>query len=427
MNSLTRGDGPALASLGLLMLAAAYQRLAFDVAGLTVYPEYLALAVLAAGAALAVWRGALRWQWPPATWPLLGWLAVALLASLVNAPNPLHSAVLWVKLALMVTAFVLVANLARGRVRAAIMLQVAVGAFVALHTLLAQVLWSLAGVNVGMNWAAGGTHVPVAGLWEPNILGSYLLAAVVLALGLAVQRDLARAERALAVTTAVLGLPALVLSVTRAAWVALAVVLVLAALIEAARRPRLALRVGGAAFVTIAVVAAALWLLRINPFAWLPEYDPLRNGSVIQRLASFGALERDGNLWVRSEVIRNALVVWEHRPLIGWGVGAYGDMFVYPNQNVPAWVPNLFVHHLFDAGWLGLVLFLSGIGLVAGAALGLWAWYRRRGLASGVFGPLLLALLGLLIAFQTTEATWFAYPWIYLGLLQAAVAGDVAE
>jgi O-antigen ligase len=176
--------------------------------------------------------------------------------------------------------------------------------------------------------------------------------------------------------------------------------------------------------VLVLLVAVAA-LLAAGAVGLVPALDPYSGPLIARRLASFADLARDGNLWVRGEVLRQALVTWQAHPWIGWGVGAYGDMYQYPNQAIPAWVPNLFVHHLFDSGALGLTGLVLGVGLTAGRGVRAWTRARDTGLPGAeCVAPLLLALLGLLVAFQTTEASWLAYPWIYLGLLEGAVWED---
>ncbi len=119
-------------------------------------------------------------------------------------------------------------------------------------------------------------------------------------------------------------------------------------------------------------------------------------------------------------MLRTALAAWRDHPWVGHGVGAFGDLFHYPTERRSAWIPNFFVHHLFDSGILGLAALLAGVGVVL--ARGARAWRRAAGARRGVLAGLVLAWVGLAVAFQTTEGSWLAFPWILLGLTEGAAS-----
>ena len=392
--------------LWLLIGSAAINRYTTSVAGLRVLPEYVALALTLLVISLAARRRQLEWRWPPAAWPLFGWLLAALFASLLNAPQRTHSLILWNKLWMMAAIYVVVANLARGRLLGAVSAQLVTGVGAAV---------------LGLLQAIGSGHQPRGALWEANIWGSYLLGTSLLALPIGLTR--ARVSwrlRALAWMGLVLGVGGVVVSLTRGAWVGLAVAATVGALVATARRPGIGIWQAAGGALALLAVAVGLTLSSRGFTSLIPTYDPAHMDEILQRLASFGALSRDPNVALRLEGYRNALAVWRERPWIGWGVGAYGDMFRY-STGEHAWVSNLFEHHMFDSGVIGLSFLLIGLGLSTWRGVHLWR--RARDFRRTLLAGLLLALLGMLVAFQTTEASWFAYPWIYLGMLEA-VEGD---
>jgi hypothetical protein len=170
----------------------------------------------------------------------------------------------------------------------------------------------------------------------------------------------------------------------------------------------------------VAAAAVALVVLHVNPVSALPAFNPQENGDLIQRAVSFGNLSHDHNIVARVEIARNALVHWRTHPLTGWGVGAYGEVYTTPppDTSQPGWISNLPIHLLYDSGLLGLIAF--GAAMALAVVRGIRFWRGTWGLMQAMVAGILLALFGLLVAFQATEATWFAYPWIYLGLLEAA-------
>ncbi|MGE5236412.1 MAG: O-antigen ligase family protein [Acidobacteriota bacterium] len=407
--------------LWLLVAGAALNGMHVEVGGKSVYPEYITLVTVAVPLAVVTWRRRLRLALPAAAWPLMGWLSVALVASLVNAPDVGHSVILWSKLVMMVATFVVVANLARPRLEVAVGAQLTVAACVATIAIGAVVAWHLAGSQVGMQRATGGGWVPKATLIESNVLGSYSAAAVLLGLTLAGRRARSRRRvRVAAWAAALLGGGALVISVTRTAWVGFLVALGCAGSVSLASRGGRWVRVGLACAGTLLLALLALTAVDLGPPSpnWTP-YTP-ESAGLVYRLRSLTHIRHDGNLWVRYEICRNAVQHWRRHPWIGWGVGAYEDMFLYPNQNAPGWIPNLFVHHLFDSGVIGLAALVAGIGMTLRG--GVRAWARSGGGDRRVLAGLLLALVSLAVAFQATEASWLAYPWVYLGVLEAAAA-----
>ncbi len=403
--------------LVLLIGAAGINRFQVSVGGLSVYPEYVALGLVSILLVFDVLRGRRTWRWPPAAWPFAAWLVVALIASLVNAPDTANSVVLWFKLVLMLGTYVVTANLVREHALTAVRIQLLVGGAVAAFGLLALALWFGGHIDLGVHIKPEGTVAAMGTQWESNVFGSYVAALVVLA-SVIVAAPLARSLRWIAGLTVLVGVPALVASLTRAAWLGAVVGLGLAAIVWAVRRPRLALGVGLGVGLLAVAVAAVVFLSDLRTV--LPGTATIDQTTVGDRLMSLASLDVDGNVWVRLQIYQHALQVWQEHPWLGWGVGAYGQAYLYPNQNLSAWIPNLFLHVLYDSGLSGL-LFMAG-GLAVALWRGLAIWFRQVDTTRYLAGGLLLAVIALLVAFQATEASWLAYFWVYLGLLEGVVS-----
>lgn len=413
--------------LWVIILAAGANRYELTIGGFSLYAEYLALGLATALLAVEIAAGRRRWRWPLAGWPLFAWLVVGLAASLMHAPVVTNSLALWAKLALVVTIYLVTANLASDApsrrhdldANQAVWAQMLIGAGVAVFGLLSAVAWPLLHLNLGVVFKTDGGFVPTGSQWEPNIYGSYCLAVALLALPVSLAAGrLPRRWRLTAWAALALGLGGLLASLTRTAWLGFGLAASLALIVWAWRHPRTALVAGaGLALGGLCLVALFGWSdLRFAA----PQIDLGSGGALGQRLATFGNLADDGNVWVRGQILRHALSVWPQHPWIGWGIGAYSQVYYYPNANTTSWIPNLLVHQLYNTGLLGLGAFALALALAG--RRGFQAWRRSQGLSRAVLGGLLLALVGLLTAFQATEASWLAYFWVYLGLLEAAAA-----
>ena len=414
------------AALLLLVAGGSLEQPAFVVAGLTVKPEHLALLFLWV---LVGWRlvfgGALRGA------SLLFWtgplLAALLVASLVNAPDPAAS-VRHTAMVLLVTS---AAWLAYGLVSTRNALVLAIDMLIALaciEAILTFVVLAFAWswVPPGAQIGVGGIAVPTGTLWEPNFLGSYLAAGAVVTLASLIAA--ASGRRALVLAAAlVLILAALGLSLARGAWLGLVVgvvVLVVGYAVLGAGRSatdasysssndtgrNVVLAVGSTAI-------AALFLVSLAPVVF-----PGTSAALISR-ASVGSYDPQSDPSVRARVdsLEEALPGIQAHPIIGNGAGSF-EVLHQDAQGNPGWLSNLEVHVLYDSGLVGLACWLAGVvGLVWAGGRSLLRKPQTKALQWPALG-LLGAVATLLVAFQVTEGSWLAFPWIYVGLL-ASVSG----
>ncbi len=402
----------------MLAVAVTLDHYTLDVAGARIKLEHVVLAALLALGAVAALRG----RRPPIPGALLwipAWLLVTALASLVNAPAPATSLRHTAMLALVTSgAFVTYALLdSPARLRRAVGLLAGLGVLEALAALGAAGLAQLGG-TWGTQPGFIGTRVPYGTLWEANILGSYLAAAGTLLVFLLLAARRLRPALILAGGLAVL-LVALGLSATRAAWVAfplgvaagLAALLLLPGGLPRPRRPVAVNTALGAGAFGLAV-AALLLTPAVLPRAAqglagrtaLAIYDPRTDPSVAARAGSLSTA------WAGIAA----------HPILGNGAGSFAAVYS-DAQGEPGWLSNLELHLLYDSGLLGLGLVLAGAALLVAGA---WRGLRRGGAAAAGLVPSLAALLAvgvvLGVAYQTTEATWLGYTWVYAGLLARA-------
>jgi len=258
---------------------------------------------------------------------------------------------------------------------------------------------------------------PMGTFLEPNILGTVMASAAVALLLRLLSPLLTPAQRGRAALGALLLLAALGASLTRSAWFALPIGLLvtLAAGGPGGHRTegshRTALRLALACGVLVAALAGTAVALR------LPEQLEARSG-VVGRLAMLLDPARDPNVQVRLRTYDTALSLWREAPLAGMGHGAM-ERTAGTEDRTLAWAGNLEIHLLVDTGLLGLALVL---GFVAVAILRvLFAARRSTGEVRRRHAERFGALVVLLLCAQATETSWLGTFWVLFGLALASL------
>ncbi len=148
----------------------------------------------------------------------------------------------------------------------------------------------------------------------------------------------------------------------------------------------------------------------------VPTPSP-ENPDIVGRVGSITDTS-DSSLKIRIEFAQQALGDWRDHPIIGLGIGSFGQTYTTTSFD-RAWLSNTFVRTLHDGGIVGLGLFLAPLALLVLAGL------RLTDQISGDLDRLALALgvavAGMFVAFQATEGFQLAWYWIVLGLYAAAV------
>jgi O-Antigen ligase len=465
MSELSKGAASkrgiaALCILAALVLATGIDRFIVRVESTNFRVELLVGGVaFLAGVALlgrASWRalGLIEWL-------LLAWLALSLALSILFSPQPADSVKLTVLLAGLVVIFLATVLLLRSRegVFWCALLWVAIGSGVVLLGLVQGLLFTFFGITKGMHFNRtyedgifSAIPMVTGTVWEPNLFGSYSLAVGAMAAGLAFAPQLSsRAWQWRLHMATALGFAGVVVSMTRTVWLVAAVVIVALALSAIRfgflrfdlRASRLAAGIG------TGVVVGLLVALTLPKISWKTDDpgamtlvevaeragrgvrgEPIEgavDGSQVQRESALedraGELAEVGqvpSLLIRQEVMVNSFNGWLQRPLLGWGSGAYRHVFAIA-PGAPNWIPNIFMHVLFDTGLVGLALFGGALGLAGMRAMSSISKPARRWTSAdfATYG-LLLAWLSLLLTYQLTDGTWMGFTWVLLAMLVAS-------
>jgi hypothetical protein len=214
----------------------------------------------------------------------------------------------------------------------------------------------------------------------PNSLGGLMILLLPAILYSAADRSLRPWQRAVFALAAAFAAAGLVFSVSRGAWIALALALVVWPLFfgTGSLARRLALAVGVLAAVVLAGAALFLWV-------------PLVHARLTQLVQQAGEYSRP-ILW------RGALGIFREHPVWGGGASAFDLRFeaFRPEgfNDDPQWAHNDYLNTLCDYGLVGFVLAGAGVGLVA------WRLRAARGRAAAYTVGLLAFSFQLFVEFH---------------------------
>jgi O-Antigen ligase len=396
-----RGLGWSVGLAVLLVVTCLIDRNTFAVGRLNTRPEHVAAALallvfvvsrIRAGRSLLV-------RPDRAEAALLAWFAIALLSSVVVAPNRADS--------VKVLALLLVSSLAlflprrlladrRSEVEQLVGWTLIALALESGYAYLAYML-HLFGPTISIGFNSATAHLDAYGtLWEPNVLGAFAGAGAV-AWAFIGPRLFRHSWIGVA-----LCLSACAASFARAAWLAVFVVF-LVTLVTPIRRQidlkALLLGAAGATVLVIAILAA----------------DNVGTYTLIGRGGVGGSVGNAADLLGRFYQVGPALSDLKHQPIIGRGVDSFGQLHVL--QGMPEHLTNLELAIAHDTGALGLIAFAAFVVFVIIAA-----WRARANLT--VLG-LAATILVIAITNQATETLELMVTWLLIGLLLAAV--DAAQ
>jgi len=397
-------------SLLLLIVAALITRYRVDIGVLTIRAEHVAVVIVAGLLAWLIIFHSRRFAiTEPGLWAM-GWWLANLLSTLFHAPDKLDSAKHLFRLGLMVLTYLVMVNLPRSRQqwRRAFTWFLVLGVAEALFGLIARALYPL-GINLGVQVAwVFREPVPYGTLEEGNIFGSHAVAWFLCLFFLFLACGRFRDPRRLwwTVGLAITGLAAL-LSFSRGAWLSLVAGLV-PVFIWYSPRPRIQWQ----RFLVLTLMGPLLFLTLTVALALAPFSNPL-----VDRLRTFGQLSTDPTLMSRMSKYALAAYDWLQHPWIGWGPGTFYQLHGLINY-APAWISNQTMRTLQETGILGLILFVGYVVNVLWLAV--WASRRvsNRADRAALLG-LAVGFFALQVAYQATDGTWLAAPWVHAGLLVA--------
>lgn len=225
---------------------------------------------------------------------------------------------------------------------------------------------------------------------EPDVFGTFAVVLMIFGLGLS-QRNygpvILQKTRYLGI---VISFAAALLSGTRSSLAGLMGALVVAALLEANWRKKLApWAMGGGAAIIVAVGIGVV----SSRFARIADASTLSYRVIRVRIA-----------------LRGFLNSWQH-VLLGHGTNAYGQFHLTFNGTswVPDYLPVQLVTVLYDTGVMGAIAFSV---LVIFFVHALFVHRREHPI---VFGSL-YAAMAMFVAYQATNGIWFGFTWIVLAL-----------
>jgi len=201
----------------------------------------------------------------------------------------------------------------------------------------------------------------------------------------------------------------IVLTQSRAAFIALAAITLPSAIALARRRPR-------AVVAFAALLGLALYLA--PPTFW----GRIRGLGKATSVQTIGEMDPEGSARQRFQVLQNAIHIIQDHPVVGVGLGAYGlANYKYNPALGELDTHNTYLHILAETGVPGLVFFLAIVVSVVRSARDA----RRRAAAvlpahAETLRWLQYALIGHLIAGLFGSFSSFIFPWVFISLLWSA-------
>lgn len=395
--------------ISVLIVTCFIDRFTYRVGPLDIRSEQIAALI---GLAAVTYRVVTHGDWkllrPNLSEGLLGvWLAIGLASSLTASPDPNRS-LKGVALLLICSLGLLLPRRQFASMGHAghldLVVQVFLIAFAAeaaygIGAFLAHVF----GSDIGLSPNVASGHLNAFGtLWEPNVFGAFSAAGAVAWAWLG-----PRYFKLAWVGTAVC-LGGMIVSFTRAAWVAAFVVLALSALIGPLRRHagmrQLGLGVAGAAVIILVVAGAEhsanYYVAGLGTSTAQPSRGllPLLENSV----DVIGRLDQVKIMWPDLQA----------HPVLGGGIASYGGRHPIAGQPEQH-IANLELSVLNDTGILGLLIFVA-----SAVAIGYRAW-RNRG--DPIVAGLGATALMMAITNTATETTELMITWLIIGILVLAI------
>jgi len=352
----------------------------------------------------------------------LDWLLIALVtlnfvSSYVNSPQPSATLKWALQFTLTTFSYFVVVQLIsdRERLRKAMSILLILGTAEVLFGILCYISFHVAGTKLGISiWSfLENTPAVMGSLWEPNIFGGYAAALAVMFLLYRLTSDDRLGWYSLGFLLALL---ALLLSLARQGWIAFAVGLIFLCWYQISRG-KVSLRKVFTFAVAIAIIAVVLAVLASQGDTYLRH-----------RLETMTHPTQEYTFNQRIYHILMALQHVREHPWLGWGTNSFSLFWNWQTEQgvEPAWLGNPEVRILHDTGVIGLIIFIAFLGKL------LWDSFviiKRAINPADVqeTGALLAGLIVLLVAFQATDATTLAFPWVHMALLAAATRAVSAK
>lgn len=405
--------GWPMSGILLLMASTMVSRYSVTVAGrkLRVEQAAVALVVILLFTQIASGRSGLIITWPGLL--ILGWWSWIFASSYISPLGFLNSLDNLVRSGLMIAIYLTVVNVLRSweRLRGAFRALLIISTLEAAYGLVALLIYVLTDINIGVqinkNWPI---PVPYGTLFEGNIFGSHCMSIAVICLTFVFARQeipLRTRPRLTSVCLAI-NILAMILSMSRGAWLAFACAGSLAFVLIGKRMKGILQRVVVATFIMVAILFIMILIINALP----------ADIALVGRLRSLANLPAERTVIGRMNTFEMAISSWRERPWVGWGGGSMEPLHGLKRPQL-GWVSNLVIRLLLDNGIIGLGLFALFVVVL------LWrAWRASKRSQIGILRTMLVSLIasyvGLLIAYQATDAMLLGLPWIHVGLIASA-------
>ena len=395
----------------ILIVAALFTRLRVDVGPVSVRPEHIAAVAVAAVGFTQLGLERRRLRMPVAAWFALAWWFFNLLSGMLFDPNAKMGLQNALRIGLLPLTFILMVNLIPDLKwwRRAVAVFLIAGVMEAAYGILAQLVYPT-GINLGVQVSWNFTEpIPYGTFEEGNLFGSHAASWAILLLMIILVGERIHDPRKRQILRMVgLGilLAAVLLSLSRAAWIMFLVGATLVVIFEYRNAWAQVNR-----FILALILLPMLIFVALSLAPYLPASLPFVN-----RLQSFLHLSFDATFSARLNDWSLALADWAQRPFTGWGPGSFFAIHGYLRAN-PAWISNLTIRLLQETGILGLLAFVGfGVTLILPAikALRRPIDLMNRGILLGLVISYVV-LVGL--AYQSTDGIWLTASWVHAGLI----------
>ena len=395
----------------LLIVAALLTRFRVDVGPVSVRPEHVAVLGVAGIGFLQLGLERRPLRMPAAAWFALAWSLINFASGVLFNPDAGMGLQNALRIFLLVLTFILLINLIPHRRlwRRAVTFFIAAGVMEAAYGILARALYPL-GINLGVQVSWNFTEpIPFGTFEEGNLFGSHTASWAIVLLMMLFAMHRARGNRKMQLwrmaALAVL-LLALLLSLSRAAWIMFVVGATLVVVLEQSNAWE---QVNRFTLALVAVPLLVVALFAVVPY--LPASLPMVN-----RLQSFLNLGFDATFSARLTDWSLALSDWWQRPLTGWGPGSFyalrGELRAHP-----AWISNLTVRLLQETGLVGLAAFGGYFLTLLLPAVRVVRSQPHLPDSRRLLGLVISYAVLLMLAYQSTDGIWLAASWVHAGLI----------
>jgi hypothetical protein len=346
-------------------------------------------------------------------WLIFAYLFCNIFSSLLNSPDKAMSFQKCVLLIVTSLGFFLTTHLidSRRRLNRVLVVFIVVGVLEALYSIL-----SFALIQKGIDM--GGTHAPYGVLYargtflEGNLFGSFQMMIGLILMSILFCRSLAE-HRVLIVISLFTVLVALILSYTRAAWIAF--VLGLVAYVLLFQRQLILRYIRHLPLVLVLCMFIAVMAYGFAMSRRIGSSNLL--GVYVHRLTKIVDYRSETSS-LRLRVWVGSIRFWLRNPVFGNGTDSIKVLAAdttLPKLGEGHWIPNSILLALHDTGVVGLILFL-------GIQISFLSHLRRairettfpfyRSIMEGFFA----AFIGVQLTYLFTNGFWLIFIWVFMGI-----------